>query len=53
MLALASEVGARVNADEDGTVQASAFKAEETGECDDGLSRTGYWELAWQVGGEA
>ena len=42
VLAVASKVGAKVDVDEDGTVQASAFKAEETGECDDGLSRTGY-----------
>ena len=38
---------------DDGTVQASAFKAEEAGECSDVLGRTGEGESAWQVGDEA
>ena len=38
---------------DDGTVQASAFNAEEAGECSDGLGRIGEGESAWQVGGEA
>ena len=35
--------------DDDGTVQASAFKAEETGECSYVLGRMGEGESAWQV----
>ena len=34
---------------DDGTVQASASKAEEAGECSDALSRMGEGESAWQV----
>ena len=37
VLAVTGEVGARVDVGEDGTVQGSAFKAEETGEFGDGL----------------
>ena len=36
----------------DGTVQVSAFKAEETGECSD-VGRMGEGERAWQVGDDA
>ena len=40
-LAVTSEVWARADDGDDGTVQASAFKAEETVECDDVVSRMG------------
>ena len=43
-------VGARVDAGKDGTLQASAFKAEVTGEYGDGFGRMGDGELAWQEG---
>lgn len=49
MLAKVSEVGARHDSGDDDMVQASFFKAEETGECGDVLSRMGDGELAWQV----
>ena len=35
---------------DDSTVQASAFKAEETGECSGDLGKMGEGESAWQVG---
>ena len=38
---------------DDGMVQASAFKAEEAGECSDALEKMGEGESAWQVGDEA
>ena len=38
---MTKEVGARDDNDEDGTVQASAFKAEETGQFGDDCSRMG------------
>ena len=38
MLAVASEVGGRVDVDEDITVQASVFKVDETGEWSDDFS---------------
>ena len=40
------EVGARDDDGEDGTVQDSAFKVEETGEYDDGLGRMRDGEVA-------
>ena len=43
-MAVASEVGARDDDQEEGTVQASVFKAEETGKCGDG---SGDGESAW------
>ena len=46
-------VGARVDAGKDGTLQASAFKAEVTGEYGDGLGRMGDRGFAWQVGHNA
>ena len=52
MIAVVSEVGARDDGGDDGTVQAPAFKAEEIGECGDGLGRMGEGELAWNVGDE-
>ena len=52
MLAVASEVGGRVDVDEDITVQASVFKVDETGEWSDDFSRIGDGELVWQVGDE-
>ena len=47
MLAVSSDDG------DEGTVQASAFKAEEAGEYGDVLARMGERESAWQVGDEA
>ena len=38
---MTSEVGAGVDGGDDGTVQVSAFKAEETGECNDVESEWG------------
>ena len=52
-LAVSSEVGAMDDDGDYGTAQASAFKAEETGECSDALGRMGEGESAWQVGDEA
>ncbi|CAN0429973.1 unnamed protein product, partial [Laminaria digitata] len=52
VLAATSEVGAGVD-DDDDSVHASAFKAEETGECGDVGSGMGEVESAWQVGDEA
>ena len=49
-MAVASEVGARDDDQEEDTVPAIAFKADETGEGSDGSGRR---ELAWQVGDEA
>ena len=49
VLAATSEVGERDGDGEDGTVQASAFKAEETDDCGDGLGRMGEGELTWCV----
>ena len=43
VLAMASTVGARVDVNEDDTVQASALKAEETGEYGCGFGRNGGW----------
>ena len=43
VLAVASEVGAMVDIEEDGTVQASCFTAEEAGECKDSLAEWGMW----------
>lgn len=53
VLAVTSEVGAGGNDADDGAAQAYAFKAEETGEGGNVLSRMGNGELAWQVGDEA
>ena len=39
--------------DDDDTVEASAFKIEETSECGDSLGRMGEVESAWQVGDKA
>ena len=50
---MTGEVQARVDVDNDGTVQATAFKAVEPGECGDRFDRMGDGELAWQVGDEA
>ena len=47
MLAVSSDDG------DEGTVQASAFKAEEVGEYGDVLARMGERESAWKVGDEA
>ena len=52
-LAVTGEIGARVDVGEDSTVQASAFRAEETGEFSDSFGRMGDGELAWHVGDEA
>ena len=46
-MAVASEVGERDDDQDKCTVQASAFKAEETGKYGDG---SGEGESAWQVG---
>ena len=51
-MTVTGEIGARFDVGEVGTVQASAFKAEETG-IFDGFRGIGDGELAWQVGGEA
>ena len=53
LLTETGEVGARVDVCEDGTVQASAFKVEETGEYGGGFGRMGDGELVWPVGDEA
>ena len=53
VLAVASEGGPKIDIDEDGTVQTSAFKAEETGEWGDDFSKMGDGGLAWKVGEEA
>ena len=53
VLAVTGEVGARNDDGEDGTVQASCYKAEETGEFGDDFDRMGNVELAWQPGDEA
>ena len=50
VIAVASEVGARDYNQENDTVQASAFKAEEKGKND---ACSGEGEPAWQVGDEA
>ncbi|CAN0511619.1 unnamed protein product, partial [Laminaria digitata] len=52
VLAVTSEVGAGVD-DDDDSVHASAFKAEETGECSDVGSGRGEGGSAWLVGDEA
>jgi len=39
VLAVVAEIGARIDVDEDGAVQASSFKAEETSENGDGCGR--------------
>ena len=49
VLAASSEVGAMGDHGDDGTDQASAFKAEETGECSDVLGKIGEEESTWQV----
>ena len=50
---MTGEVGASIDIGENVTVQASAFKAEETGEYGDGLWRRGDGELALYVGNKA
>ena len=47
MLAVSNDDG------DDGTVQGSAFKADEAGECSDVLVRMGEGEPAWEVGDQA
>lgn len=47
---LTRKIGARNDDGDNGTVQASTFKAEETGGCSGGLGRMEDGELAWQVG---
>lgn len=53
VLAVRCEVGVRDGDGYGGTVQASAFKVEDTGKCGYGSGRMGGVELAWQVGDEA
>ena len=45
--AMTSEVGARIDVDEDSMVQALPFKAGERGECGDGFGRMEDGEFAW------
>ena len=51
VLAVTSKVEVRVDEIDYGTAQASAFKADETGECDDDVSM-GDKELVWRLGDE-
>lgn len=53
MLVVTSDVGARDDDGDGGTVQASGFRAKETDKFGIGLSRIGDRESGWQVEEEA